>query len=131
MDNWGLQAFPSTKKVELIKAFISRKDVLVNLPTGFGKSLIFQIASVVHAELSKVNNTFAAKPVIIVISPLVSLIEEQKNSLRALGIKTGSGGKDNLVINNGECSDRLTSPEYLLGMEGGEICCSPKFTRKI
>ena len=118
MDNWGLQAFPSTKKVELIKAFISRKDVLVNLPTGFGKSLIFQIASVVHAEpaeLSKVNNTFAAKPVIIVISPLVSLIEDQKNSLRALGIKTGSVGEDDLVINNGECSDRLTSPEYLLG----------------
>ena len=52
---------------------MSRKDVLVNLPTGFGKSLIFQIAPVVHAELSKVNNTFVATPVVIVISPLVSL----------------------------------------------------------
>ena len=69
------RVFPQQKKA--IKAFISRKDVLVNLPTGFGKSLIFQIASVVHAELSTVNNTFAEKPVVIVISLLV-LIRGQK-----------------------------------------------------
>ena len=62
--------FPHQEKA--IKAFISQKDVMVNLPTGFGKSLIFQIAPV-HAELSKFNNTFVAKPVVIVISPLVSL----------------------------------------------------------
>ena len=36
-----------------IKAFIARKDVLVNLPTWFGKSPIFQAPPVVHAELSK------------------------------------------------------------------------------
>ena len=65
-------SFPQQEKA--IKAFISRKDVLVNLPTGFGKTLIFQIAPVVHAELSKFNTTFVAKPVDIVILPLVSLI---------------------------------------------------------
>ena len=93
--------FPQQKKA--IKAFISRKDVLVNLPMGFGKSLISQIALVVHAELSKFNNTFAAKPVMVIISPLLNLIEDQKNSLRALGIKTGCVGKDmqyNLAIEN-------------------------------
>ena len=87
--------FPHQKNA--IKAFTSRKDVLVNLPSGFDKSLIFHIAPVVHAELSKFNNTFAAKPVII-ISPLVRLIEDHKNSLRALCIKTGSVDEDNLVI---------------------------------
>ena len=64
-------SFPQQEKA--IRALMSRKDVLVNLPTGFGKSLIFQIAPVVHGELSKFNNTFVAKPVVIVISPLVSL----------------------------------------------------------
>ena len=64
-------SFPQREKA--IKAFISRNEVLVNLPTGFGKSLIFHIAPVVHAELSKFNNTFVAKPA-VVISPLVSLI---------------------------------------------------------
>ena len=63
--------FPQKKNA--IKDFTSRKDVLVNLPTGFGKLPIFQIAPV-HADLSKFNNTFVAKPVVIVISPLVSLI---------------------------------------------------------
>ena len=92
------RVFSQQKKA--IKAFISRKDVLVNLPTGFGKSLIFQIASVVHAELSKVNNTFAAKPLVIVISLLVGLIRGQKNTLRALGIRTGSIGAENLAIEN-------------------------------
>ena len=100
--------FPQEQKA--IKAFIFREDVLVNLPTGFGKSLIFQISSVVHAELSKFNNT-----VIIVILPLVSLIEQQKNSLRMLRIKTGSVGENNLAIENGDCSVRFTLPEYLLG----------------
>ena len=99
--------FPQKKSA--IKAFTSRKDVLVNLPTGFGKSLIFHIASVVHAKLSKFNNTFAAKPVII-ISPLVSLIEDQKNSLRALGIKTGSVGEDNLAI---EHENNITVKELI------------------
>ena len=95
--------FPQQKKAIKIKSFISRKDVFVNLPMGFGKSLISQIALVVHAELSKFNNTFAAKPVIVIISPLLNLIEDQKNSLRALGIKSGCVGKDmqyNLAIEN-------------------------------
>ena len=61
----------------------------------------------VHAELSRFNNTLAAKPVIIVISPLVSLIEDQNNSLRALGIKTGCVGEENLAIDN-ECNITLT-----------------------
>ena len=68
------KVFPQQKKA--IKAFISRKDVLVNLSTRFGKSLILQITSTVHAELSKFIITFAAKPVAIVISPLVSLLED-------------------------------------------------------
>ena len=58
----------SPQQKDAIKAFTSRKDGLVNLPTRFGKLLIFQIAAV-HAELSKFNNTFVAKQVVIVISP--------------------------------------------------------------
>ena len=33
-----------------LKAFIDKSDVLLNLPTGFGKSLVFQMAPLVHAE---------------------------------------------------------------------------------
>ena len=42
--------FPEQEKA--LKAFIDRSDVLLNLPTGFGKSLVFQMTPLVHAELS-------------------------------------------------------------------------------
>ena len=42
--------FPEQEKAW--KAFIDKNDVLLNLPTGFGKSLVFQMAPLVHAGLS-------------------------------------------------------------------------------
>ena len=69
--------FPEQFKV--LKTFVSGTEVLLNLPTGFGKSLVFQMAPLVHAELSLGRNGFAANPIIIVISPLVSLMEDQTN----------------------------------------------------
>ena len=44
----------------------------------------------------------------------MSLIGDSKNSLQVLGIRTGSVGKDNLAIENGECGVTLTSLEYQL-----------------
>ena len=41
--------FPEQEKI--LKVFIDKSDVLLNLPTGFGKSLVFQMAPLVHAEL--------------------------------------------------------------------------------
>ena len=42
--------FPEQEKA--LKAFIDKNDVLLNLPTGFRKSLVFQMAPLVHARLS-------------------------------------------------------------------------------
>ena len=42
--------FPEQEKA--LKAFVDKSDVLLNLPTGFGKSLVFQMAPLIHAELS-------------------------------------------------------------------------------
>ena len=98
-----------------LKAFISREDVLLNLPTGFGKSLVFQMAPLVHAELSKFNHRFTANPIIIVISPLASLMEDQTIFLRNLNIKAGYDKSVNGKIEKGECSIVFASPESLLG----------------
>jgi len=35
------------------KTFVTGIDVLLNLPTGFGKSLVFQIALLVYASLRR------------------------------------------------------------------------------
>ena len=98
-----------------LKAFISREDVLLNLPTGFGKSLVFQMAPLVHAELSRFNHRFTANPIIIVISPLASLMEDQTIFLRNLNIKAGYDKSVNGKIEKGECSIVFSLPESLLG----------------
>ena len=58
---------------------------------------MFQMAFLVHAKLSKLNPGFTANPITIVILPLVSLMEDQANFLRNLGIIAGSVGDDKFV----------------------------------
>jgi ATP-dependent DNA helicase RecQ len=69
---------------EAVEAVIDGRDVLLVLPTGSGKSLVFQLA----AELT-------GGPV-VVVSPLLSLMRDQVHALRDLGIAAaridGSGG---------------------------------------
>ena len=79
--------FPELFKV--LKTFVSGTNIFLSLPTGFGKSLVFQIALLVHAKLSLGRDGFAANPVIIIISPLVSLMEDHTSYLRKCGISAG------------------------------------------
>ena len=60
-------------KKEQGKAVIAllEKDILAVLPTGFGKSLIYQCYSLAKSEID------ALSPAIIVIVPLQSIAEEQ------------------------------------------------------
>ena len=106
------------EQFKALKTFAYGTDVLLNLPTGFGKSLVFQMAPLVHAELSRGRDGFAANPVIIIISPLVSLMEDQTSYLRKCGISACSIGEDKVLdmrIEKGECCVVFSSPESLLG----------------
>lgn len=60
---------------QIINNILDEKDVLAVMPTGYGKSLCFQIPPLITGELA------------IVISPLISLMEDQKMILEKLGIK--------------------------------------------
>ena len=63
---------------------VDGRDVFVNLPTGFGKSLIFQglpeLFSSLKPELEK--------NIVIVVSPLISLMRDQVSRLTSLGVKS-------------------------------------------
>ena len=50
----------------------SYRDVFVTSPTGAGKSIMFQIPAIYMAE-----NYTAEKPLTLVISPLISLMQDQ------------------------------------------------------
>ena len=62
--------------------FVKKKvDVFVNLPTGYGKSPIYQALPLVF-DVTR-NST---GHVVVVISPLVNLMKYQVESLQKLGI---------------------------------------------
>lgn len=72
---FGYESFRS-KQYEIINRIICGEDVCAILPTGHGKSLLFQIAAL-----------YLDKPAVIV-SPLISLMDDQRIILEELGISS-------------------------------------------
>ena len=65
------------QKEVIIPAVLKKKDVFVSLPTGFGKSVIFQALPMVFDGF-----TGESGHIVIVVSPLLSLIKDQTERLR-------------------------------------------------
>ena len=61
---------------EIINAYLMDRDIFACMPTGSGKSLCYQIPSIMSSD-----------NVTIVIMPLISLIKDQAKFLTGLGIK--------------------------------------------
>jgi Werner syndrome ATP-dependent helicase len=72
---YGFDNFRS-KQYEIINRIINGEDVCAIMPTGIGKSLCYQIPAI-----------YLNKPAII-ISPLISLMDDQKMNLNDLGISS-------------------------------------------
>jgi len=73
----GISALTQHQSKALLN-FLCGKETFVCLPTGHGKTLIYQLCPVVVKELSSLGlKQFPSDPVIVVISPLNSLIEDQ------------------------------------------------------
>ena len=70
---WGYTAFRPLQR-EAMEAILSGRDSLVVLPTGGGKSLCFQAPAVVRPGLA------------VVISPLISLMKDQVDTLVGNGV---------------------------------------------
>ncbi len=59
---------------EIVEGIINGQDALVLMPTGGGKSLCYQIPSIVRDGVG------------VVVSPLIALMQDQVNALKQLGV---------------------------------------------
>ena len=109
---------------EIIEHVVAGNDALVLMPTGGGKSLCYQIPSVVRDGVG------------VVVSPLIALMQDQVDALSALGLRAGflnstqdygereavekafiAGELDLLYL----APERLRSEQTLRLLEGGQV----------
>src|SRR6266511_327919 len=74
---WGFSELRPLQE-EAIRAGLERRDSMVVMPTGGGKSLCYQVP----AELERRTD--------IVVSPLISLMKDQVDGLRESGYPAGA-----------------------------------------
>ena len=72
-ERFGFDDFRGVQR-EAVEAVLAGRDVLLTMPTGAGKSLVYQLPAVVLDGLT------------LVISPLIALMKDQVDALRAKGI---------------------------------------------
>ncbi len=138
------------EQYQCIKEFMSGRDIFVNMPTGWGKSLIFQMVPFIEMRLATLLDNATScrrKAILLVICPLVALMKDQVTQLQSRGISASyvvsdqdeqtlrkiEEGHYNLVYMSPEsCLDNerwrsmLTSTVYsssLLGVAVDEVHC--------
>ncbi|WP_375751919.1 ATP-dependent DNA helicase RecQ [Vibrio sp. HN007] len=109
-DVFGYQEFRDGQ-AEVIESALNNQDSLVIMPTGGGKSLCYQIPALNHEGIT------------LVISPLISLMKDQVDQLKANGVAAecinSSMPREELItvynrMNHGKLKLIYVSPERVL-----------------
>ena len=109
-DVFGYHEFRGPQEA-VISALVDGNDALVLMPTGGGKSLCYQIPSLVRDGVG------------VVVSPLIALMQDQVSALHELGVRAGflnssmtaqEAWQTELAMQNGELDMLYVAPERLI-----------------
>lgn len=100
---FGYRSFRG-QQLEVMKALLAGTDVTCTMATGGGKSLLFQLPALALRDRVGILATT------VVISPLVSLIEDQVRTLRKLGVSALAIGQSS----SREEEERAMGGEYTI-----------------
>ena len=105
---------------------LNKNDSLGVLPTNFGKSIIYQIAPFVARDLAdKGYSILPSNPVIIVVTPINALIDDQIRRCADMNIKAFKlCAESKSLFENGDVDLIYSSPECLLDNSYREILLS-------
>src|SRR4051794_32805511 len=124
-EHFGFRAFRPGQE-EAVRAALDGRDALVVMPTGSGKSLCYQLPALMREDLT------------VVVSPLVALMQDQVDGLRARGagdsvalVNAQQSGEDNRAAIERAVSgdlgllyvapERFGAPGFLDRMAGVDI----------
>lgn len=115
---FGYQSFRDGQH-DVIQAIINGQDTLVLLPTGGGKSICYQIPALVKSGTA------------IVISPLISLMQDQVEQLKQSGVKTTYLNSTLAPEDYQSSVQRMMAGEYDLVYVSPEKLLQPYFLNQI
>lgn len=117
---------------------VGRKNVFVNLPTGFGKTYCYAFLPHLYSAMERPTiGCVDERSIVIVLSPLIALMKDQCKHMEQLGIKAafiGEGQKDSSVkkdVKTGSFQLLFASPECMLSPTWRLLLVSPVYKSKL
>ena len=115
---WGYSELRPLQE-QAIRAGLERRDSLVVMPTGGGKSLCYQVP----AELAQGTD--------IVVSPLISLMKDQVDGLRACGYPAAALYSGMPLHAVQETEEQIAAGRYRLVFVAPERLLTPRFLQLV
>ena len=107
------------EQLTAVQNLLSGDNVFMSVPTGFGKSLVFQVLPFCAERLLRSGRSEPMMPVVVVISPLLSLMHDQVTKLVSKGVKavcvSGDAVDFQADILDGRVTHVFGSPEAFVG----------------
>jgi ATP-dependent DNA helicase RecQ len=100
-ERFGHETFRAGQE-DVVRAVLDGRDALVVLPTGAGKSLMYQLPAVIMEGIT------------VVVSPLIALMKDQTDKLDRVGVEA-------LTINSGLTGGEKRAAEKAVAAGEGEI----------